>query len=74
MPQDAASILEWNDRLAKMHLWGADGVLPLAERSVAELRILAKQYGANFLLTRSSPPLALPMLYRNDSFTLYRIF
>ena len=74
MPQDAASILEWNDRLAKMHLWGADGILPLAERSAAELRALGKQYGANFLLTRSSPPLALPMLYRNDSFTLYRIF
>ena len=74
MPQDAESILEWNARLDKMHLWGPFGAIPLAERSVADLRIIGNEYGADFLLTRSSPPLALPLLYRNDSFALYRLY
>ena len=74
MPQDAASILEWHDRLDKMHLWGALGMVPLSERSVDDLQMLGKAYGANFILTRSTPPLALPLLYRNDSFALYRLF
>ena len=74
MPQDAASILEWHDRLGKLHLWGPLGVVPLSERSVDDLQMLGKAYGADFVLTRSTPPLALPLLYRNDSFALYRLF
>ena len=74
MPQDAPSIVKWHDRLNKMHLWGPLGMVPLSERSVDDLQMLGKAYGANFILTRSTPPLALPLLYRNDSFALYRLF
>ncbi len=74
MPQDAESILEWHTRLKEIHIWGPYGAVPLAERSAADLRVLSAKYGADFLLTRSHPALALPLLYRNDSFALYRMF
>ena len=74
MPQDASSILVWHKRLDNMHLWGPLGAVPLSERSVDDLQMLGKAYGAEYIVTRVTPPLALPLLYRNGSFALYRLF
>ena len=73
MPQDAISLLAWHDRLAAIYLSGPHGTIPLAERSVEEIRDLGRQYGAEYLLTRSTPRLPLRLLYSNDSFAIYRI-
>ena len=74
MPQDALSVLEWNERLAHIYPNGPYGAVPLAERSDAAIREMGERYGADYLLTRSSPSLALPLLYHNDSFAIYQIF
>jgi hypothetical protein len=35
------------------------------------LRRIGRDYDAGYLLTEAEPPLALPVLYRNDSYAVY---
>ncbi|MDG2206603.1 MAG: hypothetical protein P8K78_01745, partial [Pirellulales bacterium] len=73
MPQDAPSVLEWNDRLARLYPNGPYGAVPLAARSATAIRNLGNRYGAGYVLTLANPHLALPLLYHNESFAIYRI-
>jgi hypothetical protein len=78
MPQDAAGIVEWWQRVHDLH-W--EGDMPgdpagrwrgsLNERTPADLRRLGEKYGANYLITEANPPLDLPLLYQNDTYAVY---
>ncbi len=61
LPQDAASIVEWWRRLSD--IYGADSPLPadsLAHLGAERLHELGAKYGANYVITRPDPALALP--------------
>lgn len=76
IPQDAASIVEWWDRLEQLHGTGSE-LRPyrwrasLAELSPERLRQLGEKYGAAYVVTESSPPLELPLVYRNRTYAVY---
>jgi hypothetical protein len=43
----------------------------LTERTPKELQALGEQFGAEYLVTDSTPALDLPCLYRNDAYAIY---
>ena len=45
----------------------------LTWRGADKLRQLGEKYEAGYLLVESWPPLDLPLLYRNDTFAVYRL-
>jgi hypothetical protein len=45
----------------------------LADESVARLKKTGAKYHAGYVLTSSEPPLALPVLYTNASYTIYQL-
>ena len=76
IPQDPRSIVAWWNRLQDIHATGS--MAPderwresLAELDEARLRALGRKYGANYLLTRTEPPLDLEVLYRNRHYVVY---
>jgi hypothetical protein len=82
MPQDAAGIVEWWQRL--VDLYGLETEAPnawtnawrlesLNERAPAELRALGYKYGARYLLVESDLPLELPRRYANKSYACYEL-
>jgi hypothetical protein len=82
IPQDARSMVEWFGRLRKMYYPDADvDAEPLD--SVAALGTdraveLAREYGANYILTDSNHPLALPAVYPtqehpNEEYVIYPV-
>lgn len=77
LPQDTNTMLEWRDRMQAVH-GPPSGSNPspkwlksLTMRTPVELRTLGQRFGADYLVTDSFPPLALPCLYRNDSYAVY---
>jgi len=77
LPQDAAAVVAWFDRCQR--IWTQrqpDGTTLrtslafLGARRVAET---AQRYGATLVVTRASPPLALPVAFANDAYAVYRV-
>ena len=76
VPQDAAALLTWRDRFFDVHghvdeqgelvLYGS-----LAAQGTARIRELAKTYQVDYVLTDEYPPLFLPVVYKNDYYTIY---
>jgi hypothetical protein len=77
LPQDARSIVEWNRRIHDIYYATIEGELqPLDSLGVLgtrRVRELAKKYGANYVIMDRGQLLALPIVYRNDEYIIYRI-
>jgi hypothetical protein len=79
LPQDAAGIVEWWRRLR--HVYGTDDGAggarwraSLAEMKPEQLRALGREFGADYVITTASPPLALDRVGpANASFAVYRL-
>ncbi len=79
IPQDPDSIVEWRERLEDVFgprnderdlRWRE----PLAMQGAARLRELGVKYGAEYVLTEAEPRVdALPRLYANSSYAVYRL-
>jgi hypothetical protein len=78
IPQDAQSIVEWRRRLQNVHLdhrpertsyWLDSLALATPER----LSRLAEEYGADYVVTDSTPELALEKVYSNNAYAVYRL-
>jgi hypothetical protein len=78
-PQDAAGVVEWRRRFQRIY---ATGNAPpqdvyyfsLADAGADRLRALAREYGADYLVTQVSVPmLPLPFVYKNDAFVVYKM-
>ncbi len=77
IPQDAVSIVEWWRRMRVVYgyldgggrAWGG----PLARRSEEDLTAVARDFHAEYLVTRRWPKLRLEKLYRNGRYAVYRL-
>ena len=78
-PQDAASLIEWWERIQDIYATGKPPpqdkyYSSLADAGTPKLRELAKKYQADYLVTQVSVPLLpLPAVYKNKSFVVYKI-
>jgi hypothetical protein len=78
VPQDAASIVEWWRRLCDIYATGDpepgdQWYSSLAYEGTERVRRLARKYKADYVLTDVEPKLDLPVVYKNDSFVVYRV-
>jgi hypothetical protein len=72
IPQDAASIVRWAERIRDIYY--IDGVhVPLCDQDTDEVRGIAQDYEAHYIVSYPTPLLALPRLYSNRSYALYRV-
>ncbi len=79
VPQSARKIVEWWRR--EQDVYGTGLPLrserwyePLAKAGVEHFRRMAEKYHADYaLIERTDPPLALPVVYRNDTYIIYRL-
>jgi hypothetical protein len=69
IPQDAASIVEWFDRLQALYTievaGGRQTLDSVGELGTARVLALAQQYGADYVIADQRDPLALPIVYPN---------
>ena len=76
VPQNAADLLVWRERYFYVH-WHYDeageyvAYRSLGWQGTGRIRELAKKYRVDYVLTDEYPPLSLPVVYANDSYTLY---
>jgi len=76
VPQSADALLVWKQRYFSIH-WhfneaGEYVAYPsLASQGTARIRRLATKYHFNYVLTDEYPPLLLPVVFANDSYTIY---
>ena len=73
LPQDAASVIVWWDRIETIHPATPGRKNSLTNRSPEELRAIGQQYKVDYLVTEADPVLDLPTMYRNDSFAIYSL-
>jgi hypothetical protein len=78
VPQDAAGLVAWWQRIQDLHATRGDSESrwyeSLAELGAQRLRELADRYGANYVIMEAGgKPLALPEVYRNESYVIYRL-
>ncbi|MBN2216374.1 MAG: hypothetical protein JW719_03255, partial [Pirellulales bacterium] len=78
IPQDPRSIVEWWRRHQMLHATGGETpkdrwFTSLADRGEDRLIELGRYYHADYVLTENWPPLALPVVFANDSFVVYRL-
>jgi len=78
IPQNARDLVEWWQRMDTIH--ATHSLDPedqwydsLAEAGVDHALQMARKYDADYILTATEPPLALPRLYGNDSYTVYEV-
>jgi hypothetical protein len=78
LPQDAETVVRWWERLVDIYgmphpefqgRWHDS----LSELSPERLRELGRKYHADYLVVEADPPLALPRLYGNASYTVYQL-
>jgi hypothetical protein len=70
-PQDAAGIVEWNNRLLAIREWAQrtyDG-----EYSADELRELRDKFGITHILAGRLGPMGIDPVYQNESFRVYSL-
>ncbi|WP_437224496.1 DUF6798 domain-containing protein [Planctomicrobium sp. SH661] len=72
MPQDSASICEWNRRLWVIANWRIASMND-NEVTAAELADLEKLTGIRFLVCRKFGPVSVTPVYSNDTFQVYEI-
>jgi hypothetical protein len=71
-PQDAAGIVEWNDRLKFIKKWGEDNWN--GESYSADVtRKLHQTTGITHLVSRRWGPFEAPIIYKNDTYQIYQI-
>jgi hypothetical protein len=79
IPQDAASIVEWFNRLRTVYYQfdPSEGGLVFAKSlghlGTDHVRQVARQYGARYVLTDRREPLSLPVVYWNDEYVVYAV-
>ena len=84
VPQDAEAIVEWWQRIGRMHATGSSDPAKcwypsLAQHGAGRLQQLGMQYGADYVLTRSRPRLPLEVVYpigglhRNRTYVVYKL-
>jgi hypothetical protein len=82
VPQDARSMVEWFGRVRKaFYVQAGDQWLPLAsvgELGTRRVRVLAQEFGVDYVVTDRRFPLALPIVYpnaehRNEEYVVYSI-
>lgn len=78
VPQSAVGIVEWKRRLDELHRSAAQVAetqlgTPQRAAASAELARVARAYGADYILRYRQPRLALPIVYENNSFAIYRV-
>lgn len=78
MPQAPQELVDWWQRLEDVYSTGQSPperpwYLSLAEEGVERLKRVGERYGAEYVLTEAEPPLALPLVYRNNSYAIYRL-
>jgi hypothetical protein len=77
IPQDAADIVEWHDRLKDIYTTQFGGIDQNVD-SVGSLgddrvRQLAKKYHAQYVLSDRGQLLSLPIAFENEEYVVYRI-
>lgn len=76
LPQDAAGIVAWRERLEDLYGTG-DAEEPwydsLAETPRDRLLAAAQKYQAGYILTEAEPALDFPCLYRNATYAVYEL-
>jgi hypothetical protein len=78
LPQDAKSVVQWWTRLNDIYATGSNepgdewhtSLNQLGEKRLLDL---AEKYDADYLITDTNPRLNFTMLYRNRSYTVYRL-
>ncbi len=77
IPQDARGIVAWWQRLDDVYRHPLGTQRPfnksLSHQGAAALQRAGEKYGAQYVLTRDIEPLALPLLYRNETYAVYRL-
>jgi hypothetical protein len=78
IPQDARSIVAWWHRLLDVHATpspygGYRWHDSLAASGTARIRHLGRKYQADYVLTVRWPRLALPVVYENRGYVIYRL-
>ena len=77
IPQDARGIIEWYTRLKDIYYTTEGGIeQPLDSigvRGTESVRELAQKYGATYVLMDRGQLLALPVVFRNDEYIVYKI-
>ncbi len=77
IPQDAADIVAWHDRLKDIYTVQFGGVDQSVDSVGAlgdgRVRELAKKYLAKYVLSDRGQLLSLPIVFRNEEYVVYRI-
>lgn len=71
-PQDAAGIVEWNNRLKFVRKWGEDNWNGQSY-SAAVTRRFHEATGITHLVSRRWGPFEAPVVYENDTYRIYQI-
>ncbi|HEY2840466.1 MAG TPA: DUF6798 domain-containing protein [Pirellulales bacterium] len=76
MPQDAANLVEWWNRIEALHATGDPDHRwrkSLTELDPSRLTRLGETYGAQYLLTDADPALPFRCVYRNKTYAVYQL-
>jgi hypothetical protein len=77
VPQDAATVVEWFQRLRDVHYRPAEGELQpvhsLSQLGTFEIERLARRYKFDYVLTSGERRLGLPVAYENSEYVVYAI-
>jgi len=78
VPQDATALLTWRERYFDVQMYVDEFGERVPHRSLASqgtkrIRVLAEKYQLDFVLTVEYPPLDLPVVFENDSYTVYDV-
>jgi hypothetical protein len=77
IPQDAASMVKWFDRLKNIFAQEVNGerqwIDSPSELSTERVRELAHEYHFDYVLADRSQLLSLPIVYKNQEYVVYRI-
>ncbi|NOZ39616.1 MAG: hypothetical protein GXP24_05250 [Planctomycetes bacterium] len=78
VPQSADALLTWRKRFFDVHKhYNEAGEYvsygSLASQGTARIRELAEKYQFDYVLTNEYPPLLLPVVYTNDTYTIYSV-
>ena len=77
IPQDAASVVEWQARIDDLYpeVEDEDGShrLRLARQTPEALLELSEKYKAGYLITPKSVPLPFPQVYQNNTYVIYKL-
>ena len=72
-PQDAAGIVEWNDRLRRITKWSERSFAGDQAYSADELRELVRQTGVRYAIVPTREHYQADLLYANDSYKIHRL-